>query len=60
MPRFGRHNKDTYSWELENSNTKHGSGILVNKKWRNVATGQTTSANAPYQRLSQSTNNMYY
>ena len=45
MPRFGRHNKDTYSWELENSNTKHGVGILVNKKWRNVATGQITSAN---------------
>ena len=31
MPRFGRHNKDTYSWVQEN---KHGVAILVNKKWR--------------------------
>ena len=34
-PRFERHNKDRYSWVLENSRTNiHGVGILVNKTWR--------------------------
>ena len=31
-PRFGRHVKDT--WVPENRRTKHGVGILMNKKWR--------------------------
>ena len=52
-------NKVTESWPLENSKTNTELGFWWTRSVENISTGQTTSANAPYQRRSQSTKNMF-
>ena len=59
MPRFGRHNKDTYSWAPENSRTNTELEFWRTRSGENIPTAQTTSVNAPYQRLAQSVNKQH-
>ena len=49
MPRFGRDNKDTYSWALENSRTNTGLEYWRTRSGKNISTAQNTSANAKNQ-----------